>query len=215
MLYHLELETIQNDKGRKYIVGDNHYDSVTTVTGFLAKESIEKWKNKIGRDEADRICKESSTRGTELHSLCENHFKSNLSPDEIEGFRDDTKSMFESIKPHLSRIDESYAIETCLYSDWLKLAGRTDLIGVFEGVPSVVDFKTSRKPKKREWIDNYFAQLAIYSFMFKERTGISLEQLVILMVSVNGQVQTFKETITQCHYDNMFKFIDFYRKQHD
>lgn len=212
MEYHLELETIENEKGRKYIVGENYYDSVTTVTGYMAKKSIEEWKNKIGRAEADKICNESSTRGTQLHSLCENYFKANLTAKETNSFREDTLSMFDSIKPHLSKIDKAYAIETCLYSDWLKLAGRTDLIGVFEGIPSVVDFKTSRKPKKREWIENYFAQLAIYSFMFKERTGVSLDQLVILMVSLNGQVQIFKENIQQKHFDNMFKFIDYYRK---
>lgn len=208
-MYHIELEAHTTDSGRKYVVGNNLYDSVTTVTGFMAKESIKKWRDKVGHEVADKISNESSTRGTQLHALCEDYYMSNLDKDAE--FREDTLRMFESLKPHLSNINKPYAVETCLYSDWLCIAGRSDLIGEYNGIPSVVDFKTSRKPKKREWIDGYFAQLTMYSLMFRERFGVSLEQLVIMMVSVNGQVQLFEEPITQKHYDNMFNFIDLYR----
>lgn len=213
MKYHLELDKYEYGNGsRKYIVGNRRYDSVTTVTGFYARKSIEQWKKRVGYKQAEKICKESSERGTEIHSLCENYFLNNL--DHTKPLRDDSVFMFGCLKKWLENITEYYSIETCLYSDILRIAGRSDLIGEYEGIPSVVDFKSSRKPKKREWIDNYFAQLAIYSLAFKERTGIPLEQLVIMMVSLNGEVQIFKETISQWHYDNMYKYINEYRKHH-
>lgn len=214
MKYHLELEKYEYPDGsRKYIVGNRRYDSATTVTGFYARESIKQWKDRVGHTVADRICKESSTRGTEVHSLCEDYFLQNL--ENKEDLREDSIFMFNCLKPHLKNITEVYSIETCLYSDILRIAGRSDLIGEYDGIPSIVDFKTSRKPKKREWVDNYFAQLAIYSLAFRERTGVPIEQLVIMMVSVNGVIQFFKEPITQWHYDNMYKYINEYRKYHD
>lgn len=209
MKFHLELESFDLDCGRKYLVHNNYYDSVTTITSSMSKDSIERWKRRIGKREAEIICKESSERGTQLHSLCENHFLNNLKGSEV--FREDTLKMFDSLKPHLSNIEESYSIESCLYSDYLRSAGRSDHIGIYNGIPSVIDFKTSRKPKKREWIENYFTQLTFYAFMFKERTGFSLEQLVIMMVSLNGEVQIFREKINQSHINSVHKYINHYR----
>jgi len=210
MFFHLDLESFDSPNGRVYKINNREYTSVTTVTGHFAKAGINAWKSRVGYDVANKIIEESSIRGTQLHSLCEDYFLSNLKEDEKDSFREDTKQMFLSIKPHLERAETPYSIETALYSDWLKVAGRSDYIGTYEGIPSVVDFKTSRKPKRRSWINGYFAQLAMYAFCFKERTGVTLDQLVVLMVSLNGEVQVFKEKVTQWHYDNMFKYLNKY-----
>jgi genome maintenance exonuclease 1 len=94
----------------------------------------------------------------------------------------------------LDRINNIHAQEIALYSDHLRLAGRVDCIAEFDGKLSVIDFKTSGKPKKKEWITNYFAQAAAYAIMYEERTGTPINRSVILIAVEDEEPQIFIES---------------------
>lgn len=154
----------------------NAYPSVTTVTGLLNKQSIQEWRARVGEKVANEISSKAARRGTRVHSLCESYL-SNLSPD-VDMF---DQEMWQSFKPLLDRIDNVHCLETPLYSDHLAVAGTVDCIAEFDGKLSVIDFKTSSKPKTSSQIANYFMQCSAYAVAFEERTGIPIGRLVILM----------------------------------
>lgn len=166
------------------------YPSVTSVTGFAGKESIQEWKDKIGHEEANRISTTASTRGTNFHSLCESYLNNEIViPDMF------TRENWDIYKPLLDRIDNIHGNEIMLYSDLLQVAGTADCIGEFDGVLSIVDFKTSRKWKHKDWITNYFQQCCFYALAFRERTGISVNQIVVLISVDDEEPQVFKESV--------------------
>jgi ATP-dependent exoDNAse (exonuclease V) beta subunit len=101
--------------------------------------------------------------------------------------------IWNEFKPLLNRIDNIHAQEIALYSDHLRLAGRVDCIAEFDGKLSIIDFKTSKKPKKKEWIENYFAQAAAYAIMYEERTGIPINRSVIMIAVEGDDPQIFIE----------------------
>jgi len=190
-----ELKDFASDKtapdgSRKYFTESGAaYPSVTTVLGYQTRDSIMQWRKRVGEEEANKISRQASTRGTKIHLLCENYIDneevdiSKLSMLDL--------AMWNSFKPVLSRIDNIHAQEIALYSDHLRLAGRVDCIAEFDGKLSIIDFKTSRKPKKKEWIDNYFAQAAAYSIMYEERTGTPINRSVILIAVEDEEPQVF------------------------
>jgi len=192
-----ELKDFASDKtapdgSRKYFTESGAaYPSVTTVLGYQTRDSIMQWRKRVGEEEANKISRQASTRGTKIHLLCENYIDneevdiSKLSMLDL--------AMWNSFKPVLSRIDNIHAQEIALYSDHLRLAGRVDCIAEFDGKLSIIDFKTSRKPKKKEWIDNYFAQAAAYSIMYEERTGTPINRSVILIAVEDEEPQVFIE----------------------
>lgn len=179
------------------------YPSVTTVVGFSTADKIVEWRNKVGAEEANRISSRASKRGTSIHSLCEGYLK-NESQD-ISIFDQD---VFNSLKPHLDRIDNIHCIETPLYSHKLQIAGTVDLIAEYDGYLYVIDFKTSKKPKKEEWITNYFTQVAAYSFCFWELTGILVDKSKIIIGVDDSDAQVF----TSNNGDYLSEFINI-RKQ--
>ena len=201
--------------GKRYYVtpSGKKLPSVTTVLGHFKKQSINEWRNRIGHEEAQKISTRASVRGTKFHSLLEKYVSNerllfeNVMPDMIQAFYD--------IKPTLDRIDNIHYIESPLWSERLGLAGRTDVIGEFDGTLSIIDFKTSLKEKKEEWIDNYFEQGTAYSLMYKERVGRPIEQIVIL-ISVDGrdEPQIFIKK-TSDYVDSLIKKIWLYNKEHN
>ena len=105
-----------------------------------------------------------------------------------------TEKFIKLMQPILDKyIDDIYKQEVPLYSQHLKVAGRVDCVGNFNGTLSIIDFKTARKPKKREWISDYFMQVCGYSIMWEERTGIPITQLVIMITPTEGNPQIFIE----------------------
>lgn len=183
------------DGQRFYTTPDgNVYPSVTTVLSVLSEDAIEKWRNRIGKEEAQKISEYTSNRGTDLHSILERYLKN-----EPLIFPEDPKSkvrtMFNRMKRVLSKVDNIVAQEVSLYSDALKIAGRCDCIAEYYKLLSVVDFKGSNKAKKKDWITSYFLQATAYSLMFEERTGMKAEQIVILMAGeTDFSCQIFVET---------------------
>lgn len=192
-----DLITEQNDSGRKYVTPEgDKYPSVTTVLSILSEEAIQSWRVRVGEEEANKISRKASIRGTAVHLIIERYinneenFKENFMPHIIESF--------ENVRPILdNRIGDVYAQEAPLYSHHLGLAGRVDCVGVFDDKPSIIDFKTSRKLKKKEWIEGYFVQESAYAIMWEERTGMPITQLVTIIAVDNEEPQVFIE-----HRDN-------------
>jgi genome maintenance exonuclease 1 len=183
--------------GRKYATPDgSRYPSVTTVLSILSEESIQKWRHRVGAEEANKISHRASTRGTAVHDVIEKY----LANDEnaFEGRMPHIINNFNSVKSVLdSRIGKIYMQEAALYSEHLGLAGRVDCIAEFDGVISIIDWKTSGKLKSKKWIENYFIQESAYAIMFEERTGIPIVNLVTVIVVDNEEPQVFVE-----HRDN-------------
>ena len=132
---------------------------------------------RVGNEEADRITKRATSRGTDMHTLVEHHLKNEGLPDvqPISNF------LFKISKEKLNLINNIYALEGSLYSKQLGVAGTVDCIAEYDGELAIIDFKTSAKPKPREWIDHYFVQCMAYGCMLYELTGISVKKLVIIM----------------------------------
>jgi len=161
------------------------YPSVTTVVNH---EDAEKWAKWRENPENQKISERAIKRGNMLHGLVEEFLKTGKVPTAI-----DERWHFDPIHPLLANIGEIYAIEKPLWSDILRIAGRTDCIGEYMGEPAIIDFKTSSKEKKKSWIKNYFHQAAAYSYMWEERTGQRITKLVVLIATDEGTSQEFVE----------------------
>lgn len=164
------------------------YPSVTTVTGLHTAKQIAEWRRRVGNEEANRISAKASRRGTRIHGYCEDYLRGNL----FEADMFDLE-MFNSIKFLLDDIDQIHCLENQLYSDHLQIAGTVDCIAEFQGKLSVIDFKTSSRPKDREDIHNYFMQTSAYAVAFEERTGIPVDRMVIIMAVENDDPKYFIE----------------------
>ena len=188
-----DLQTENINGKRHYVTPDgNQYISITSLLSELSKEGIQKWRERVGEAEANRISTKASRQGTAVHSLCESYIKNEQ--DFLTESMPHLVEMFESIQPLLDRIDNVHVIEGALYSDELQLAGRTDLIAEFDGNLSVIDYKTSRKIKNWEMCHSYFMQGAFYAHAYEERTGISINNIVIIMAVENEEPLLFRET---------------------
>jgi len=182
-----------SDGSRKYFTESGAaYPSVTTVLGYQTRDSIIAWRKRVGEETANKISRQASVRGTKIHALCEDILNNkDVSYDKLSLLE---KTTFTSFRPLLDRINNIHAQEIALYSDHLRLAGRVDCIAEFDGKLSVIDFKTSGKPKKKEWITNYFAQAAAYAIMYEERTGTPINRSVILIAVEDEEPQIFIES---------------------
>ena len=188
-----ELIAETTDSGRVYNTPDgNRYPSVTTVLSELSKASIIAWRKRVGAEEANRISTQASTRGTKIHQICEDYL--NNKPDYLDGQMPANIFSFKQIQPILDQyVDNIQYLEAPLYSDFLKTAGRVDCIAEFDGKLSIIDFKTSRKPKKKEWISNYFMQASCYAVMYEERTEIPVSRTVVIVAVDGSEPQVFVE----------------------
>lgn len=186
-----ELNRRQIDETRYYEVGDDTvYPSVTSVISFVSREKFASWRAKVGNEEANKITKQATTRGTKLHRVFEIYLQ-NGDVESLEEYQVPLiQLMFKSAKTILDvKLDNIYHQETTMSSDKLRLAGTVDLICEVDGELSIVDFKTSKKEKPEEWLEDYFVQLSAYWAMFSERTGIVPKKLVVFLVTENGDVQ--------------------------
>lgn len=186
------------DGVRYYTVEDHPMVSITSVTSHYNKEIFKKWRARVGNEEANRISKRATTRGTQTHELIETH----LLNKEVDFEQPGPKMLFLQAKKTLGNINKIYALEESLYSKELGVAGTVDCIAEYTGESgepelAIIDFKTAEKPKPRDWIENYFVQAAAYGCMFYELTGIPVKKLVIIMTCANGEVKVYEE------YDKM------------
>tara|TARA_R110000851_G_scaffold6704_2_gene26764 strand:- start:1106 stop:1759 length:654 start_codon:yes stop_codon:yes gene_type:complete len=187
-----EIKT-QNIDGKRYYVTSEgtKYPSITTVLSVLSRQGIMEWRRRVGAEVANAISTKAARRGTNVHSMCEDLINNKL---DLKKFLPVDVEMFKTIEPIINeKIDRIHAQESTLYSDYLGVAGRVDVIAEWEGRLSVIDFKTSSKPKKKEWISSYFQQTSAYAVMFEERTGIPVDQVVVLIAVDNSTPQIYIE----------------------
>ena len=228
-----EMTAVTTDTGRQYETPEGiTLPSITTVLSILSRDSIAKWRARVGEKEANRISYRASTRGTAVHEICEQYVNNDPDYDKYMAMNIDTGEQtltkrtpdliesFLKLKPILDeRLGTVYAQEAPLYSTHLGVAGRVDCVGVFDGKPSIIDYKTSMKPKRLDWIKNYFMQESAYSIMWEERTGMPITQLVTIISVDNHEPQVFiehrdnwvrplRETIAQYNEENSTNPLD-------
>jgi hypothetical protein len=198
------LKEVTVDGKRFYETPQGTFPSVTTVVGFEKQKFFANWRAK-NPEESKRV----TSRGTKFHSLLENYINNEeINIDEIHSMQ---KSLFALIKPEIDKIDNIIALETPLWSKTLGLAGRTDCIAEYDGKLSIIDFKASTKEKRKEDIDNYFAQATAYALMFQERTGIIIENFAIIIACEDGILQVFQGK--PLHYvKHLFNLIKKYKE---
>ena len=167
------------------------YPSITTILSEFSKASIQAWRKRVGETEANKISGKASRRGTSVHSVCESYIKNE--DGYFDGQTPNIIELFKTIEPFLERVDNIHGVELALYSDHFGVAGRTDLIAEFDGVLSVIDYKTSNKIKKKQWCESYFAQGSFYAVAYEELTKIPVSQVVIVIAVDEEQPQLFVE----------------------
>ena len=193
--YSLDQQT--SKKGRVYVDDEgNKYPSITTVLSILNKEAILAWRKRVGEEEANKISTRAAVRGTKVHDMIERYVL-NEDPGEPDLI---SVSNFKEVKPIIDEnLSKVYATEKRMFSKHLGVAGTVDCVGVWDGKDSIIDWKTSAKWKKKEWISNYFMQCSAYAIMWEERTGRPITQLVVCIAGDMGP-QIFVE-----HRDNWDK----------
>lgn len=182
---------------RETIDGVRYYDtpngnklvSITSVISHYNREIFREWRARVGNVEANKVTKQATSRGTDMHT-CSEYYLKNL---EIPKVQPLSEMLFKQAKPTLDKIDKIHAQEQSLFSYELGIAGSVDCIAEYEGELAVIDFKTSKKPKPKEWVDHHFVQCAAYACMLFEMTGIMVKKFVIIMSCEDGEVKVYEE----------------------
>ena len=198
MFNHVDLSIKPLD--RETIDGVRYYDvpntdgftklvSITSVTSWINREIFRSWRARVGNAEADKVTKAATSRGTDMHTLTEHY----LLNEELPTVQPLSEFLFKQSKPKLDLIDNIHAIEKPLYSLKLGVAGTVDCIAEYEGELAVIDFKSSKKPKPRKWIDHYFVQCAAYACMLYEMKEIPVKKFVIIMSCEDGEGVVYEE----------------------
>ena len=193
------------DGVRYYNIGGENKKlvSITSVISHYSKEKFAKWRKRVGEEEANRITKRSTNRGTDTHTLIENY----LLNEELPEVQPISEMLFKLAKPSLNRINNIHCLESSLYSEILGVAGSVDTIGEFDGELAVIDYKTSAKPKPREWIEGYFVQTMFYGMALYEMTGISVKKLVIIMTCEDGECVIYEERDLEKYMKLVIQYI--------
>jgi genome maintenance exonuclease 1 len=187
-----EVSTKTVNRKRFYVTPTGLYPSITTVLGVRKdkQKGLQEWRNRVGNDVANHIMRTAASRGTAVHHMCED-FLNNIEVTQ-EGRDFLPWCLFSQLKPTLqSNINKIYAQECGLWSEKYRVAGRVDCIAEYNGISSIIDFKTSRSERKDDYNLEYYIQASAYAEMFEERTGIEINQIVILVVTEDGAVQEF------------------------
>ena len=207
------LEQVNTDTGRYYKTPTGAlYPSVTTVTGIMGEKGIKEWRQRVGEEEANRISKAATVRGTRMHKLFEDYVD-NAEIDVSKYDYNDTIN-FQEIKQLVdTNIDNVHLQETRLYSDYLELAGTVDCVAEWKGKLSIIDFKTATKHKNRDYITNYFCQAAAYAIMYEERFQIPVDRIVILF-SVDNDIPQYFEERRDVHVKQLLQVRQQYRERY-
>ncbi len=211
----LDLKSVTQEDGKRHYQTPEGkwYPSITTVlSGGTDTTFLDEWRARVGEEEARRISGQATRRGTVIHKVYEDYL--NNVPINLYKLMPNIREIVRGTLPVLNRINTVVMQESALYSNALQIAGRTDLIGVWDGTLSVVDFKGSNKEKKREWILSYFAQCAGYAIMFRECYGIEINQCVVIVSVEGGKPQVFQEPIAP-HIPYLLNAIEQYKKNNN
>ena len=193
------------DGVRYYNIGGENKKlvSITSVISHYSKEKFAKWRKRVGEEEANRITKRATSRGTDTHTLIESY----LLNEELSEVQPISEMLFKLAKPTLNRINNIHCLESSLYSEILGVAGSVDTVGEFDGELAVIDYKTSAKPKPREWIEGYFVQTMFYGMALYEMTGISIKKLVIIMTCEDGECVVYEERDLEKYMKLVIQYI--------
>lgn len=208
-----KLQSIESENGRRYILPSGDIvPSITTVLGHFKKKALFEWRKKVGEEEANRVSRVASNRGTKFHKLAEDYFDGKELKTITESLMPDMKQSFLSCLEEFNKIDNIHCSESTLYSQILGIAGRTDLIAEYDGTLSIIDFKTSNREKKESQILDYFLQGTAYGLMYEELTGTPIDQVVIIMSSDGlSKPQVFVKNITN-YIDDLVNIVQEYKK---
>ena len=197
------------DGYRKYSLGEEKLPSVTTILNATKSEeekaALANWKERVGFKEANRIKTEASSRGTSMHSYIEDYLRGRINESFFES-NEKYKNMAKEIieKGIDNKLDEIYGIEETLYYPE-QYAGTADLIGVYQGNDVVIDFKQSNKPKKTDYIQDYFLQLGAYTLAHDVVHGTKMKAGIILLCTKDILFQEFKIEGAELEmYQNLF-----------
>jgi hypothetical protein len=206
-----ELESIDKNGQRYYPISEDlEYPSITTVTSFQKAAFFKEWRQRVGEEVANRKTARATGRGTAFHSIVESYLKN----ESVEPHKDKFLpfALFQIAKPVLDRISNIHLLEGSLYSNYLRIAGRVDCIAEFDGELAVIDFKTSDKSKKEEWIENYFVQETAYAAMFYELTGIKPIKIVTIIATEEGSCQVIEKYNLDYYLSLLKEYIDTFRR---
>ena len=212
----IEMSAEMVDGKRVYLTptGDK-FPSVTTVisNNKEKKAGIARWRARIGEEKANNISKRSTGRGTKYHSIVEDYFNNNLDLKKYSKFPLPVL-MFHHSRPVLDRINNIYLQEAALYSKHLEIAGRVDCIAEFDGVLSIIDFKTAAEPKREKYLYDYFVQETAYACMLQENYGLSVKQLVTIVACENGETQVKVLPPKKEFFMKLMSYIDEYQERY-
>ena len=205
-----KLDRTDAKDGRRYVTLDgNNYPSVTTVLSLIHKDKIMEWRKRVGEEKANQIGTQAANRGTAVHNIIEKY----INNEDTSDFMPHVQQSLQNLKPLIDKhVTKVFATECPLYSDHLKQAGTCDAIVEWDGVPTIVDWKTSKRPKKKVDIPNYFMQLSAYAVMWEERTGMACNNTRIVMDVDNFHPVMYKENRDNW-IDEMIKWRDIYNSR--
>ena len=193
------------DGVRYYHIGGENKKlvSITSVISHYSKATFAKWRKRVGEEEANRITKRATSRGTDTHTLIESY----LLNEELSEVQPISEMLFKLAKKDLNRINKINILEGALYSEVLGVAGTTDCIAEFDGELAVIDFKTSKAPKPLGWLEGYFVQAMFYGMALYEMTGISIKKLVIIMTCEDGECVVYEERDLEKYMKLVIRYI--------
>ena len=192
--YTFDIKTETLSSGRTYFTPDGDYPSITTILGKTANQSwLQKWKEKVGEEEAARISKEATDRGTLIHKYAERYFNGEgILNDLIKESSDVIQMTQDLIKITTSGVTEIWGQEQVLWSNKYRYAGRCDMVGLWKKIPSIIDFKTSKRTKYIKHIKDYFIQCCGYAVAHNEMYGTGIKNIVILITVEGKEPQCFE-----------------------
>jgi len=205
----VELKSVTSPDGKRIYQtpSGEKYPSVTTILSARGdKSKLFEWRKRVGEQEANKITTQAARRGTNVHTIAEKYMQGRA--DFLEGQNPLAVSLFSDIKPIIDEhITKVYGNEMPLYSDTLQTAGRCDLFCQFQGSHGVVDFKTSTKPKREEWIQNYFLQCTTYAMMIEERYQCVVPHIAVVIAVENDLPQFFVKSTSEFRDEVIKAFV--------
>jgi ATP-dependent exoDNAse (exonuclease V) beta subunit len=201
--YTTEMQVDTLSTGRTYFTPGGAYPSITTVLGKTANNPwLAQWKARVGEEEAARVSKEATDRGTLIHSFAERHFNGESIWEELRAhpldIRKMTRDLISVVEPG---VEEIYGQEQILWSNKYRAAGRTDMVGVWKGKPTIIDFKTSKKAKQASQIRDYFLQCCFYAIAHNELYDTNIRDCVIAITNEVGEPQLFEKSVVPFLYE--------------
>jgi hypothetical protein len=201
--YITEIDVDTLSSGRTYHTPDGSFPSLTTVLGKTANNPwLDAWRARVGEEEAARVSKEATDRGTWIHEIAERHFNGEDVTSSLHNAPLDIRQMSRDLIAAVSvGIEEIFGQEQVLWSKKYRYAGRTDMVGIWKGKPTIIDFKTSKKPKQITQIRDYFIQCCGYAVAHNELYGTGIKDCVVIITVDGKPAQTFEKSLPPFLYE--------------